>query len=581
MLSLSAQLLVVMVSLVVAAIVALTLEAHRASVRSLETQALRETQLAVQAREQSLTQRLELRQQRARGFLMSVESICAEPRPTGGFGWGEECTRTMLREFGASEGSKGATLTYRNRVLATYGRPVPSGEAAPDAIAWLPYPRDSNDYALRVVNGDVALGLLFDGVEIDRYFDQPSGLGRTGRVQLVDGVDDRVRAACRTGAGQTIEEGEAGARTIVGYAPVRTLGDACIEAALDYSEAVAPAEELRDALAQRGVWFALLGAVVSLVLAQLIAAPVRKLAASARALQAGDFGRRVPIAGPREIRELGRAFVGMAVDLASMIEGEQAARREAETANRSKDRFLAMLSHEMRTPLNAILGWTRLLQSGQLDAARAARALASVENSANAQRRLIEDLLDVSQIVAGRLRMRRERTALPAITDAALEAVRPLAEQRGVTLGWTIDDPSLSLMGDSQRLQQVVWNLAWNAIKFTPEGGRVHVTLARDGQCARLSVSDTGVGISAEFLPHVFEWYRQDESGKGISEAGVGLGLALVRELVALHGGTVHAESEGEGKGATFIVSLPLEQRRPRTHDTDTVARPTPDRLSR
>jgi signal transduction histidine kinase len=252
----------------------------------------------------------------------------------------------------------------------------------------------------------------------------------------------------------------------------------------------------------------------------------------------------------------------MSSELAAMIDRATAAKREAEDANRSKDQFLAMLSHEMRTPLNAILGWTRLLQSGQLDRERAARALVAVERSANAQRRLIEDLLDVSKIVAGRLRLQRELVSLPAITEAALETLRPLADERRVRLEWQVEDPALALMGDPQRLQQVVWNLAWNAIKFTPEGGRVTVTLSRSGGWAQLAVTDTGVGIAPSFLPHVFEWYRQDKAAMGIAEAGLGLGLALVRQLVALHDGTVHAESAGEGQGATFVVMLPLEQRR-------------------
>jgi signal transduction histidine kinase len=562
-LPLAAQLLILMVALIVGTIIALTLDAHRASVASLELQALREVGLAVLAREQALTQRLELRQQRAGGFLISVESICAEPRPAGGFGWAEECTETMLREFTASEGARGATMTYRGRVLDTYGTRTPGGAPEGSGIAWFVTPgAAAPDYALQVARGDAALTLLFEGSEVQRYFDDPTGLGRTGRMFLADGTILPARPECLVGARTVIETNEEGRRTVTGFAPVPALGAACIEARIDYDEVVAPAFELRADLARRGFVFALMGVLVSLALAHLIASPVRKLVDSARALQGGDFGREVPIGGPREVRLLGQAFAGMAAELAAMIEGARAARRQAEAANRSKDQFLAMLSHEMRTPLNAILGWTRLLQSGQLDPDKAARALGVVERSANAQRRLIEDLLDVSRIVAGQLRLQRERVALPAITEAALEALRPLADERRVALAWEIEDPTLSLMGDAQRLQQVVWNLAWNAIKFTPEGGRVDVMLRRDGAWVHLSVSDTGVGISPEFLPHVFEWYRQDESGKGIAEAGLGLGLALVRQLVDLHGGTVHAESRGQGQGATFVVMLPLEQRR-------------------
>ena len=566
-LPLAAQLLVVMVTLIVSALVALTIDAHRASIVSLEMQALREVALAVQSREEALTQRLELRQQRAEGFLMSVESICAEPREAGGFGWGEECTETMLRQFAASEVARGAVLTDRGRLLARFGDPVPPGDVAPGAVARLVMSDTTlTGYALSASRGDALISLWFDGTEVQRYFDDATGLGRSGRVVLVHGPGQLPRRECGAGARTLIETDERGRRIVAGYTPVTALGDVCIEASIDHAEVIAPAEEMRRALARRGLGFAVLGVLLSLALAHVIAKPLRQLVASARALQEGQFDRPVAIGGPREVRELGRAFVGMAVDLASMVEGARAARREAEGANRSKDQFLAMLSHEMRTPLNAILGWTRLLQSGQLDREHAARALGAVERSANAQRRLIEDLLDVSQIVAGRLRLERQQVSLPAITEAALEMLRPLAEERGVSLSWSIGDPTLSLMGDPHRLQQVVWNLAWNAIKFTPEGGRVSVLLARQGGWAQLAVSDTGAGISPQFLPHVFEWYRQDKTTAGRPEAGIGLGLALVRELVTMHGGTVHAESPGEGQGATFVVMLPLEQRRQNLH---------------
>jgi signal transduction histidine kinase len=288
-----------------------------------------------------------------------------------------------------------------------------------------------------------------------------------------------------------------------------------------------------------------------------MAAPVRRLVSSARALQAGAFDTDVPVSGPQEVRSLGRALSAMAADLAQLVRREQAARRQAETANRSKDQFLAMLSHELRTPLNAVLGWARLLQNESADADRVRRASMAIERSALAQQRLIEDLLDVSRIVSGKLRLVRSAVKFSAVMEAALDAVRPQAREKGVSLDVTIDDGSMLVLADPQRLQQVVWNLAWNAVKFTPAGGRVRVRLRRVGAGAELTMEDTGIGIAPEVLPHVFEWFRQGSEEGSAPDAGLGLGLGLVRQLVELHGGSVTAWSGGPGQGATFVVTMP------------------------
>jgi signal transduction histidine kinase/CheY-like chemotaxis protein len=577
--SLPAQLLLTMVSLVVGTIAGLTIVAYQSSRDSLEEQALQNVRLVAQARAQSVQQLLQLRQQAAEGFLTSVESLCAEPRTGGGFGWAEECTATMVREFAIGEGARALRLQYGTRVIGRVGRtPMPPVAAAGPIASFAAPEQGRPDYLTRAERGQLSIDMLYDGDEIQQFFDDRSGLGRSGEVFLMDasarfltasryGPDGttppgaalrEARVACTSGAGEAVDLDYRGVRTFHGFTPVPALGNACVDAHIAYDEAIAPAEQLRSELASRGGIFALLGVFVSLIAAQMIAAPVKRLAAAAGALQAGQFDVPVPVAGPQEVRHLGRAFAGMAAELAAMVKGERAARREAEAANRSKDQFLAMVSHEMRTPLSAILGWTKLLRGGRLDPDKSARALDAVERSANAQRRLIDDLLDVSRIVAGRLRMIQTPVSLPLFTSAALDAVKPLADERGVLLDWDIEPGDLTVTGDAQRLQQVVWNLAWNAIKFTPEGGRVRVSLRRAGSSARLAVSDTGAGIAAAFLPHVFEWYRQDETGRSAPEAGLGLGLALVKELVALHGGTVHAESAGEGAGATFVVMLPL-----------------------
>ena len=300
---------------------------------------------------------------------------------------------------------------------------------------------------------------------------------------------------------------------------------------------------------------------------------------------------------------------------------EQAARQQAEAANRMKDEFLATLSHELRTPLNSVLGWARLLRTRSFDEATVARALETIERNAKTQSQLIEDILDVSRIIRGKLHLNLRPINLIPIVEAAVDSMRPTAEAKSLQLEYifelsvapvtedspplyssedqplllssrdsTAPNPSLKkeetlgeeicdcsgttppnpvmkeqtltesilVNGDADRLQQIIWNLVSNAIKFTPEGGKIEVRCLRAGSHARIQVSDTGIGISLEFLPHVFDRFRQADSTTTRSHGGLGLGLAIVRHLVELHGGTVYAHSRGEGQGSTFTVELLL-----------------------
>lgn len=235
---------------------------------------------------------------------------------------------------------------------------------------------------------------------------------------------------------------------------------------------------------------------------------------------------------------------------------EQAARAEAEAANHAKDEFLAVVSHELRSPLNAILGWARLLHGGKLEKAAVTRAVEAIERNAGSQAQLIEDLMDVSRIVAGNLRLDLDTIDLAPVIEAAVDDVSPAAEAKAIHLRVGLDPAAGPVVGDSARLKQVVWNLLSNAVKFTPQGGSVEVRLARAESGVRITVSDTGKGVKAEFLPHIFDRYRQE--GQEASK-GLGLGLNIVRRLVEMHGGTTQAESRGEGQGATFTVTLPSE----------------------
>jgi PAS domain S-box-containing protein len=259
-----------------------------------------------------------------------------------------------------------------------------------------------------------------------------------------------------------------------------------------------------------------------------------------------------------DLLQLAADRVALAIERARLYEAEQRARLDAETANRMKDDFLATISHELRSPLNSILGWVMLLREGRLSEVATAAALQTIERSARTQNRIISDLLDVSRIINGKLRLNMRTLEPGAIVEAGVEGVRPAAEAKGILINMSLDRKAGSIAGDSDRLQQIVWNLVSNAIKFTPPGGSVDVLLARVGSYVELEVRDTGAGIGSEFLPFVFERFRQADSSSTRRQGGLGLGLAIVRHLVELHGGTVGAQSEGPGRGAVFVVRLPL-----------------------
>ena len=241
-----------------------------------------------------------------------------------------------------------------------------------------------------------------------------------------------------------------------------------------------------------------------------------------------------------------------------LLSSEKLARNEAERANRLKDEFLATISHELRNPLNAILGWAHMMRLGKLTAANIERAVETIYRNAKSQSQLVADLLDVSRIISGKLRLDVRTVDLISIVTAAVDSIRPAAEAKSIRLHTMLDPAAGPISGDADRLQQIVWNLLTNAVKFTPKGGRIQVKVQRINSHVEIEVSDSGVGISKEFLPYVFDRFRQADASSTRLHGGLGLGLSIVHQLVDLHGGTVRVHSEGEGTGATFTINLPF-----------------------
>lgn len=339
-----------------------------------------------------------------------------------------------------------------------------------------------------------------------------------------------------------------------GLAAVIRTGEPEVVAAIDDALLVAAIDDLE-----------LLALIRTLGLRSSMIVPlfVRGRAIGALTLVSAESGRRFGESDLRLAQDLARR-ASVAIENALLY-------RESRDANRLKDEFLGVVSHELRTPLGAMLGWVRILRTTTLPEAQQARALETIERNVRAQTRLVEDLLDVSRIVTGKLSLSLRSADVDAIVRAAAEVVGAAAEAKHIALELELDPALGPVLVDADRLQQIVWNLLVNAVKFTPAGGRVRARVAHDEQALTVEVSDTGVGISPEFLPHIFERFRQAEQDLTRAHGGLGLGLAIVRHLTELHGGTAHAASEGAGRGATFTIRLPIRRAGERAVD-----RPSP-----
>jgi signal transduction histidine kinase/ActR/RegA family two-component response regulator len=369
--------------------------------------------------------------------------------------------------------------------------------------------------------------------------------------------------------------------------PVRTVFRRA--AVSGWSVAVGIPQRVLYADQRRSIWnvvtvgaaFLALSMTMALLVARRIRRSVVALVAVADRLSAPDDARTTLDTPITDLAHLGQAVVAAGrlirergMSLERQVEELRVAREAAEAGNRAKDEFLTLLSHELRTPLNAVYGWARMLRSGHIDAEASQRAMDAIVRNANAQVQMIDDLLDVSRVVAGKMRLDVRSVDLRTVVEDALDAVRPAAEGKGIRLQPVLDPRAGPITGDPARLQQVLWNLLMNAVKFTGKGGRIQVHLQRINSHVEVVVSDTGRGIDPDLLPFIFDRFRQADSSSTRSHGGLGLGLTLVKCLVELHGGTVVAQSDGEGKGATFIVQLPLSLAQiadgpvPRVHPT-------------
>ena len=320
-----------------------------------------------------------------------------------------------------------------------------------------------------------------------------------------------------------------------------------------------------------GVWVLILaaGAGVGLLFGQAVVRAMQSASSAAIALARGE-----PVApAPSRIAEIDDLAKGLR-EAAMTLEARN---RERDEASRLKDEFLMTISHELRTPLTAIYGWSRMLSAGQLRETQRERALVAIERNAKALGQLVNDLLDVSRVVSGKLRLDVQPVSTPDVVAAAIDAIRPAAMAKNIAVTTAIGSGELTVSGDAGRLQQVTWNLLSNAVRFTPNGGRIDVEIARTADTVSIAVRDSGSGIAADFLPHVFERFRQGGAGTTRTHGGLGLGLAIVRHLVELHGGTVRAENNTAGPGATFHVALPARAHAP-AEQHDVRRRPFEDR---
>jgi signal transduction histidine kinase len=553
--------------------------AYRTSRQALEQQALLAAGNIAESRREAVQRALDARQQRLNESLATLEALCGERGPRGRVSLERECMHAVLVGFHSAERAAAVELRNAGRRLAARGSwrtPVESPGAG--ALAAFAARNRLPEYTMRAERKRLVLRARFPVADLAPIFQDRSGLSANGETLLFDpqgaavtplryataAAPDRVRAMpslqqCLAGQwGEILTRDYREVMVVSAYRPAPTVGGGCVIANIQYSDVLVTIDRLGRTFVYWSAVFIVLGIVLAFFLSHAITKPITRLAASARAMQQGRFDQDERGGGPAEVRQLAHAFSTMARSIGDLVHREQAARLEAEDASRLKDAFLATLSHELRTPLSAILGWSSMIAGGKVDQAGTAHAFEVIERNARRQARLIDDLLDLSRLTSGQMRLRLSTVSLGAVVDEALDTIRPAADAKKLELVKKMDHVVRPIRGDTDRLQQVVWNLLSNAVRFTPDGGRIEVEVHEVGDQAEIRVTDAGIGLSPQFVAHAFEPFRQADGSTTRVHGGLGLGLAIVRHLVELHGGTVQAESAGEGQGASFTIRLPL-----------------------
>jgi signal transduction histidine kinase/CheY-like chemotaxis protein len=536
-----------LVALNVVAIGVLAFFAYRASRDSLIAQAVATARVVADSRGDALTRALERQQDRLQAFLTSVESLCGERASRGSVVFERECARVALRGFRNAEHAVAVELySGTRRVVAAEEWPAAALPPIAPRLAVIANADADAIYTMQASRQSLSVRAVYPVADLASTFVDRSSLKTKGELLLTDAngrvivplgaqgeqasVAPTLLPAVRQCAGGSSDADSSvdliayahDRHLIAGIRPVPAIGEGCIVARLDYEEALAPVHRLGRIVVIASFTVIALGGLLSLFIVRV-----------------GDQAQR-----------------------------EHEARIAAEAANKSKDDFLANVSHELRTPLTAILGWASILRRHQPNAARFDHALRVIERNARMESRLIDDLLDVTGSVSGQIKLNLSTISPVSVVEAAMEAIRPAAETKGVAITNHVEGFIADIQADPHRLQQVVWNLLANAVRFTPQGGWVDLAVRQTHDATEIVVGDTGAGISPDFLPHVFDRFRQGQTGTTRSHGGLGLGLSIVRHLVELHSGTVTAASPGLSRGATFTVTLPRTATMPATTAT-------------
>lgn len=547
---------------------------YATSRRLIEQNAVRAAGVTATARRTDLIRTVTSQRDRVRNVLELAEQSC---NAAGSID--EECLRKISLDFVRAERATFMQLLVGGVTVTVGAASLPRDARTPRGEELVRFGRDEGGkpyYLIAVTETGRRVLVRYPMTHVQAIFEDRAGTGAAGETFLTDfngrfltpprypagelePEDSPPLQRCLSGTdGEMISRDYRGAEVVQGFRWVPEIGGGCVVASLERAEVLNASTALRREVISATMLVLIPLLVLGIIAARLLTRPLERLTRRAEAVTAGDYDTPVEARGPREIRVLGSTLASLVESTRESLVRERDLRLEAEEANRAKDQFMATLSHELRTPITAVIGWAKMLQLQPDDPEIRANGIDAIQRSSKVQAELIDDLLDASRIATGKLRLEVRPFDLRTLVSDLGETFRPSAEAKRIRLTVNVPGRRVMVEGDEARLSQVVNNLLTNALKFTPEDGVIEVELTCADGFANLTVHDSGIGIDPQYLQSIFEPFRQQDSSSTRRHGGLGLGLAIVKQIVEMHHGTVSAESEGAGSGATMRVVLPL-----------------------